>query len=45
MNATTVAVDLAKSDFKVAVADRIWRVVEQARLTRVQIERFFDRRS
>lgn len=45
MNATTVAVDLAKSVFQVAVADGNWKVVERARLTRGQFERFFDNRS
>lgn len=34
MNATTVAVDLAKSVFQLAVADEHWRVVETQRLTR-----------
>jgi hypothetical protein len=28
MNATTVAVDLAKSAFQIAVADEHWRIVE-----------------
>jgi transposase len=41
MNATTVAVDLAKSVFQVAVADEHWRVVETQRLTRSQFERWF----
>jgi transposase len=45
MNATTVAVDLAKNVFQVAVADGKWRVVEQARLTRAQFERWFDNRA
>jgi transposase len=45
MNATTVAVDLAKSVFKAAVADGKWRAVEQARLPRAQFERFFDNRA
>lgn len=36
MNATTVAVDLAKSAFQIAVADQHWKVVEKARLTRAQ---------
>jgi hypothetical protein len=39
MNATTVAVDLAKNVFEVAVADRNWKVIERARLTRSQFER------
>ncbi len=41
MNATTVAVDLAKSVFQLAVADQAWRVVETHRLTRTQFERWF----
>jgi len=44
MDATTVAVDLAKSVFEVAVADRHWRVTERARLTRRQFERWFVNR-
>ena len=34
MNATTVAVDLAKSVFQLALADRQWKVIETHRLTR-----------
>ena len=34
MNATTVAVDLAKNVFELAAADGQWRVVERHRLTR-----------
>ena len=41
MNATTVAVDFAKSVFQLAVADASWRVVETHRLTRTQFERWF----
>ena len=33
MNATTVAVDLAKSVFQLAVADASWRMVETHRLS------------
>lgn len=44
MNATTVAVDLAKSVFQLAVADAHWRVVETHRLTRSQFERWFQNR-
>jgi len=44
MNATTVAVDLAKSVFQVAVADGEWRVIESQRLTRSQFERWFRNR-
>lgn len=45
MNATTVAVDLAKSVFELVVADSQWRVLERARLTRSQFERWFQNRS
>ena len=45
MNTTTVAVDLAKSVFELAVADSNWRVVERARLTRTQFARWFHNRS
>lgn len=45
MNPTTVAVDLAKSVFELAVADEHWKVVERARLTRGQFERWFQNRS
>jgi transposase len=41
MNATTVAVDLAKSVFQLAVADAHWKVIESHRLTRSQFERWF----
>ena len=44
MNATTVAVDLAKPVFQLAVADEHWRVVETHRLTRTQFERWFANR-
>jgi transposase len=44
MNATTVAVDLAKSVFQLAVADGQWRVVETQRLTRTQFQRWFANR-
>ncbi len=45
MDATTVAVDLAKSVFQLAVADASWRVVEKHRLTRTQFERWFANRN
>ena len=45
MNATTVAVDLAKNTFELAAADRSWKVIEKARLTRSQFARWFDNRS
>jgi transposase len=44
MNATTVAVDVAKNVFELAIADAQWRVVGSARLTRRQFERWFDNR-
>ena len=44
MNATTVAVDLAKSVFQLAVADGSWRVTENPALTRTQFERWFANR-
>ncbi len=44
MNATTVAVDLAKNVFELAVADGGGRVVEHQRLTRAQFERWFANR-
>ena len=42
MDATTVAVDLAKDIFEVACANRADRVVERRRLTRRQFEAFLD---
>ena len=44
MHATTVAVDLAKSVFQIAVADDKWKLVEQHRLTRLQFQRWFANR-
>lgn len=45
MNATTVAVDLAKNVYQLALADQNWRVIEKHRLTRTQFERFFANRA
>lgn len=45
MNTTTVAVDLAKSVFQLAVADGAWQVTERRRLTRTQMERWFANRA
>jgi hypothetical protein len=45
MDATTVAVDLAKNVFEIAVADANWRVTERTRLTRSQFQRFSIARS
>lgn len=42
MDATTVAVDLAKDVFEVALANRAGRIVDRRRLTRRQFERFVD---
>jgi transposase len=42
MDATTVAVDLAKDVFQVALANRAGRIVDRQRLTRRQFERFID---
>jgi hypothetical protein len=42
MDATTVAVDLAKDNFEVAVANRAGRIIERKRLTRRHFERFLD---
>jgi len=44
MNATTVAVDVAKNVFELAVADGAWQVVERHRLTGSQFERWFNNR-
>lgn len=41
MNHTTIAVDLAKSVFEVAVSGRVGCVTEHHRLTRAQFARFF----
>jgi transposase len=45
MNATTVAVDLAKNAFQLAVADGHWHIVERTRLSRGQFERWFRNRA
>jgi transposase len=42
MDATTVAVDLAKDIFEVALANRGGRIFDRKRLTRPQFERFLD---
>jgi transposase len=44
MNATTVAVDLAKNVFELGAADQRWNVIERARLTRTQFQRWFHNR-
>jgi transposase len=40
MDATTVAVDLAKSVFELAIANAQWRIIERQRLNRAQFARF-----
>ena len=42
MDATTVAIDLAKDVFQVAVANRAGRVLDRQRFTRRQFERFVE---
>lgn len=42
MHATTVAVDLAKDVFEVALANRVGRILERKRLTRRRFEAFVD---
>ena len=44
MNATAVAVDLAKSVFQLAVADSDWSVIEACRLTPAQFGRWIQNR-
>lgn len=44
MDATTVAIDLAKDVFQVAVANRAGRILERQRFTRRQFERVVDTR-
>lgn len=45
MDTTTVAVNLAKSVFQLAVGDTQWRMLEQHRLTRAQFERWLINRN
>ena len=42
MDATTVAIDLAKNVFQVALANRVGRIIDRQRLTRRQFERFLE---
>ena len=44
MNTTTIAVDLAKSVFEVAVSEQPGRIVDRQRLTRSQFSRFLAER-
>ena len=41
MNATIVAVDLAKNIFELAAADAQWRIVQRQRLNRTKVLGFF----
>lgn len=41
MNATTVAVDLAKSVFEIAAADADWRIARRCRLPRSKFFGYF----
>ena len=40
MDTRTMAVDLAKNVFEVAVADEQWRIIERRRLSRLQFQRY-----
>ena len=42
MNRTTVAVDLAKNRFELAIADSQCRIFQHERLTRARFVRFFS---
>ncbi len=42
MDATTVAVDLAKDVFEVALANQVGRILERKRVTRRQFDRFLE---
>jgi transposase len=45
MESATIAIDLAKSVFELAVADQNGRVIERKRLSRPQLERYFENRA
>jgi transposase len=45
MEATTIAVDLGKNVFEIALADQSWQVTERHRLSRARFSRFFVGRS
>jgi transposase len=45
MRATTIAVDLGKQVFEIAIADDSWRITERQRLSRSRFARFFADRS
>lgn len=40
MDATTIGVDVSKTVFEIAMANRQWRIVQRRRLNRAQFERF-----
>ena len=42
MDATTVAVDLAKTVFELAIADAQWHITKRERLNRAQFARFLS---
>jgi transposase len=42
MNSVTIAVDLAKHVFEVAVSNAAGRITQRRRLSRTQFERFFQ---
>jgi transposase len=44
MTSTTVAIDLAKTVFEIALADADGKVIERKRLSRTQMHRYFDNR-
>ena len=44
MNCTTVAVDVAKNVYELAIAGSDWRIVERHRLTRAKFAGFFVQR-
>lgn len=43
-SSTTIAVDLAKTVFEIAIADANWRIVERHRLSRSELQKFFFNR-
>jgi transposase len=45
VEATTIAIDLAKNVFELAVADRDGKVLDRRRLSRIQLQRYFENRS
>jgi transposase len=45
MTSPTIAIDLAKTVFEIAVADAVGKVTEPKRLSRTQLHRYFDNRA